>query len=210
MKKIIGFIILVTFFLIPRYSYYGVVNDKEEKITNTQEIIQQGKIEKSKMLTEQKEKSVTEKENIQNQTIVNQNKSVKNVQKIKKEIKEVLEIENEEQEIKNDENQKQEIIIETEFAEEETQKKVEENTEQKQNIEIKCASDNHGMTVGNTGKWFNTKIDAITEYETEIKKWGEKWTNFEIDNETYYSNCPSGYEIWTCPYCNKWTLNYYK
>ena len=38
---------------------------------------------------------------------------------------------------------------------------------------------------------------------------GDKWTNYEIDNETYYKNCPSGYEVFSCPYCNKWTINLY-
>ena len=54
-----------------------------------------------------------------------------------------------------------------------------------------------------------TKEQAIAEYDKEINLWGDKWVNDEIDDDTYYKNCPDGYEIWSCPYCSKWTLNYY-
>ena len=65
------------------------------------------------------------------------------------------------------------------------------------------------MKIGNSGKWFNSKDEAIMTYKAEINKWGDKWTKDEITNEDYYANCPYGYEVWTCPYCNMWTLNYY-
>lgn len=74
----------------------------------------------------------------------------------------------------------------------------------------KCTNNNnHGMGVGNSGRWFNSREEAVKMYESEIKMWGEKWTNYEIDNETYYKNCPDGYEIWSCPICGKWTINLY-
>ena len=57
--------------------------------------------------------------------------------------------------------------------------------------------------------WYNSRAEAIAIYNTEIKKWSDKWTNYEIDNDTYYKNCPSGYEIFSCPYCNKWNINIY-
>ena len=72
-----------------------------------------------------------------------------------------------------------------------------------------CSDNNHGRDVGNCGKWFKTKEDAIATYKAEIKKWGDKWSNNEISDEDYYSNCPYGYEIWDCPFCSKWTINYY-
>ena len=73
----------------------------------------------------------------------------------------------------------------------------------------KCSGNEHGMKIGNSGKWFNSKDEAIRTYKAEINKWGDKWTKDEITNEEYYANCPYGYEVWTCPYCNMWTLNYY-
>ncbi len=107
---------------------------------------------------------------------------------------------------------------------EETKKTEPKNTETKTETQInsnytevnvnvaenkKCDRNNHGMSTGNTGLWFETKDEAIATYKAEIKKWGDKWTNDEISDDEYYKNCPYGYEVWSCPYCNKWTLNYY-
>ena len=107
---------------------------------------------------------------------------------------------------------------------EETKKTEPKNTETKKKTQInsnytevnvnvaenkKCDGNNHGMSTGNTGLWFETKDEAIATYKSEIKKWGDKWTNDEISDDEYYKNCPYGYEVWSCPYCNKWTLNYY-
>ena len=65
------------------------------------------------------------------------------------------------------------------------------------------------METGNTGKWFDTKQQAVAFYEKEIKEWEEKWLKDEIDDDTYYKNCPDGYEYLSCPLCQKWTLNLY-
>ena len=107
---------------------------------------------------------------------------------------------------------------------EETKKTEPKNTETKKETPInsnytevnvnvaenkKCDGNNHGMSAGNTGLWFETKDEAIATYKSEIKKWGDKWTNDEISDDEYYKNCHYGYEVWSCPYCNKWTLNYY-
>lgn len=77
-------------------------------------------------------------------------------------------------------------------------------------VEIpKCSGNNHGVGTGNSGKWFNSESDAIKYYESIIKTWGDKWEKFEIDDETYNKNCPYGYEDWSCPYCGRWTINFY-
>ena len=73
----------------------------------------------------------------------------------------------------------------------------------------KCSGNNHGVGTGNSGKWFNSESEAISYYKSIIKNWGDKWENFEIDDETYNKNCPYGYEDWSCPYCSKWTINFY-
>lgn len=74
-----------------------------------------------------------------------------------------------------------------------------------------CIGNNHGIGVGNSGQWFNTKDEAVATYRAEIKEWEDKWTDKEnpISDDEYYNNCPCGYEVWTCMYCGKWTLNYY-
>ena len=73
----------------------------------------------------------------------------------------------------------------------------------------KCSGSNHGVGVGNSNKWFNSKQEAINYYDGIQKTWGDKWENFEIDSATYDKNCPYGYEVWTCPFCGKWTINFY-
>ena len=73
----------------------------------------------------------------------------------------------------------------------------------------KCDGSNHGVGVVNSNKWFNSKQEAINYYDGIQKTWGDKWENFEIDSATYDKNCPYGYEVWTCPFCGKWTINFY-
>lgn len=70
-------------------------------------------------------------------------------------------------------------------------------------------NNNHGMDVGNSGQWFSTKDEAITYYNSKVSYWGNLWETDQIDDATYYKNCPSGYEVWTCMYCEKWTINFY-
>lgn len=81
--------------------------------------------------------------------------------------------------------------------------------EEKQPERCTNVNNHGGIGLGNSGKWFSTKADAIAEYTSKIKYWGEKWESFEIDTETYDKNCPSGYEVWDCHFCGKWTINYY-
>lgn len=81
---------------------------------------------------------------------------------------------------------------------------------QKQPEPVRCTNNsNHGMDVGNSNKWFSTKDEAIAYYNNQISYWGKKWENFEIDDNIYYKNCPYGYEIWSCMYCSKWSINFY-
>lgn len=72
-----------------------------------------------------------------------------------------------------------------------------------------CKGNNHKIGAGNTGKWFETQEQAAAYFKTEIAKWGKKWENFEIEDDEYHKNCPYGYEVWTCPQCQKWTVNFY-
>src|SRR5699024_6731395 len=134
--------------------------------------------------------------------------------------KKVEKKENEKIEIKEDKKEKSNnvnLTANTKKENVETSKPVETKKEEKYTeVEIdiaekkECNSNNHGIGVGNSGKWFNTKDEAIATYKKEVKIWEDKWTtNNEISYDEYCTNCPYGYEIWSCPLCNKWTINYY-
>lgn len=114
---------------------------------------------------------------------------------------------------------KSEVVKETSTTKEETPTKVDipstTTVEPKQETKVvetptRCTNNNnHGMNIGNSGKWFNSKQEAVNYYDSLIKTWGDKWENFEIESDTYDKNCPYGYEVWTCPFCGKWTINFY-
>lgn len=84
-----------------------------------------------------------------------------------------------------------------------------EEVKKEENV-VRCTTDhNHSVGVGNCGKWFNSASEGIAEYNSIILDWGTKWENFEIDNDTYYAKCPSGYQYIDCMYCGKYTFDYY-
>ena len=150
-------------------------------------------------------------------------------EKKEQEIVENNAIEEEQISVENKQNistQKQEKIVEQPKVQEvpkvEEQKQVSQPKEEPKVVETKtepikesepvtpkCDGSNHGVGVGNSNKWFNSKQEAINYYNGILKIWGDKWEKFEIDSETYDKNCPYGYEIWTCPLCGKWTINFY-
>ena len=59
-------------------------------------------------------------------------------------------------------------------------------------------------------KWFNSYNEAVSYYDNLILDYSNKIHNGQITFEEYNKQCPCGYEIWSCQYCGKWTLNYYK
>ena len=222
MKKLVIIIIL----LISNFSYYGVVNDEGEKVTNIQEIMQsenviveenaaievqenvveekvekkievqptkveekqETKVEEIKVTPAKKESTITEKKETKN-TSINTEKKIEEEKK-----------KQEEKQIEKPKEETTQIEINKDIS----------TKEDKQTTVIpKCTETNHLMETGNTGKWFDTKQQAVAFYEKEIKEWEEKWLKDEIDDDTYYKNCPDGYEYWSCPLCHKWTLNLY-
>ena len=172
------------------------INDNKETIENIDVVIENKE-------TKQEEKvEVKEKKEAEQVIIPKTTKNTKTEQK--QETKE--EIDNnkqeqmveEKQEISNTqtlpETTKQEVI-----KKEETQIQEEIQTDEKYTeIEVdvaekkECNGNNHGIGVGNSGKWFNTKDEAIATYKEEIKIWGDKWTDIDnpISDEEYYKNCP--------------------
>ena len=100
---------------------------------------------------------------------------------------------------KQDEGQ----IIETEIKETKSESKT-----QKREIP-KCSDTQHGVGVGNSNKWFNSYNESVAYYDNLINDYSDKVHNGAITSEEYFKQCPYGYETWSCPYCGKWTLNFY-
>ena len=100
---------------------------------------------------------------------------------------------------KQDEGQ----IIETEIKETKSESKT-----QKREIP-KCSDTQHGVGVGNSNKWFNSYNEAVAYYDNLINDYSDKVHSGAITSEEYFKQCPYGYETWSCPYCGKWTLNFY-
>lgn len=75
--------------------------------------------------------------------------------------------------------------------------------------ETHCTNNNnHSISCGNMGKWFNTK-EEIGEYRNNISnKYCQQYENGEITWEEYMKKSPYGYECWSCGYCGKWTGNF--
>ena len=209
MRKIIVVIIVA---MISSFSYYGAVNEKGEKVvdftTNIQEenVVENESVEETQgNIIEQIENTIAQAEIIQNEEIITQN-AVNEITTPVAEKSNTSKNNNKNKTIKK--TQESQTTTQTKLIEEQKNIDIEETatnniTNQKYNINNvpKCSHSN--------SNWYNSKAEAVAVYNAEIKKWGNKWTNYEIDNDTYYKNCPSGYEVFSCPYCNKWTINLY-
>ena len=104
---------------------------------------------------------------------------------------------------------KKEIATPVVEAKTSEQPKEETKVEIKQPETPKCSDSKHGVGVGNSNKWFNSYNEAVSYYDNLILDYSNKIHNGQITFEEYNKQCPCGYEIWSCQYCGKWTLNYY-
>ena len=105
-------------------------------------------------------------------------------------------------------------------AQEETPKTMQSNSQtqtpvtqqttpkQEEPKQIQCSGNNHLIGTGNTGRWFNTRQEAINYYNSTYANWSKKCENFEIDDDTFNKNCPNRYEIYQC-ICGKWTIDFF-
>lgn len=83
---------------------------------------------------------------------------------------------------------------------------------------ITC-EDIHKNLQGNCNIWFSSQEQAVEYYyklvadkDKEIQEKIKQQTNAEERDRVYREEtlkCPYGYELITCPICNKWTLNMY-
>ncbi len=87
--------------------------------------------------------------------------------------------------------------------------KNETKEENKQQVERCTNNSNHEIAIGNSNKWFDTREEAISYYEQLIGDLGYKLEHGQMTREEYNQKCPYGYEVWSCMFCNKWTINFY-
>lgn len=218
MRKLIIIIIL----LISSFSYYGVVDEDGEKITVYDNVVDEQSI--TDQVSEDDgiiERIVKENENVetQNEIVKVEQEEIENA-KVQEQQNKTTDNTIKQQTIIKSAEQKAQVTTntskedDTSVNKEEITGNVEQNnsyTEKEVMVveKTECVGNNHKIESGNTGKWFNNKIEADDYYNTEIEKWGNLWENDEITKEEYLKNCPFGYEVWTCPQCQKWTLNFY-
>lgn len=222
MKKYIFFLIVI--FIIIALSLTIVINsvngDNKSNLILAEE--QPMKIENDhfEVIEETENKVIeenTEVEEVQNNTEVaeiidqpqiqethKEEKVISSIPKVEKttQVVQTPTVEVQPQEVKQEVKEEPKVVEEPEqeMPKQEEAKKVETP---------KCSGNSHGVGTGNSGRWFNSETEAINYYKSIIKTWGDKWEKFEIDDETYNKNCPYGYEDWSCPYCGKWTINFY-
>lgn len=214
--------------MISSLSYYGAVDENGERIISFEpNETQSSSAFQSKVVEEQQEIKQTDTQ-LEAETT--------KVEEQKEEITEQIE---KKQEVKVEEKTKTEStkvkqLSQTTKAEEKTQEK-ESAKEQKREetikkeskpqeikqasnyteIEVKvaekteCIDNKHCAVTGNSNKWFEKQSEAIAEYNAELEKWSQKCKSGEITYEELTKKSPYGYETWSCPKCNQYTLNYY-
>ena len=76
------------------------------------------------------------------------------------------------------------------------------------NCEHCTNNNNHSMSCGNMGRWFNSR-DEVDNYWDEVDiGYFQQYQNGTITFEEYHKKSPYGYECWSCSYCGKWTGNF--
>ena len=75
--------------------------------------------------------------------------------------------------------------------------------------ETHCTNNNnHSMSCGNMGKWFNSR-DEVDNYWVKVDNdYYKQYQNGIITFKEYGEKSPCGYECWSCSYCGKWTGNF--
>lgn len=230
MKKIILIIFMA---IISGCSYYGAVNENGEKVTSfenveqeqnevkQEEIPSQPNIQSQNEVKEEQQNQVVQEQNIQKIEII-ENDSIPDKTQTKSDVKNDIQKQENKVEIQNiksttntDKNQIENNKNIENTNNQQMQAISQNNINSNKDKEVKkeqkteCIGNNHKIDSGNTKKWFETEEQAESYYNAEQKKWGKKWENYEIDDNEYDEKCPYGYEVWDCPVCKKWTINFY-
>lgn len=149
-------------------------NDKQESQTINEVIDNSNYIEKGKTTEVNNAPAVvTKKENITSskKETVKEEKKTQN-KEVKEEVK---------KEESNTQPPKEETKQEQNYVEQEVDVAKKEE----------CKNNKHWIATGNCQKWFNTKNEADSYYNSIIANWGKKWENDEISYEEYLKKCPS-------------------
>ena len=185
----------------------GVSNNTQELIENQQENTENNNIQNS-----QPEADTTAQQNNQSMTqsketkAVNQNTKAVETKTTTKSTKAQEETPKTTQ--SNSQTQTQTTPVTQETKQTETQVTQQNIPKQEEPKQIQCSGNNHLIGTGNTGKWFNTRQEAVNYYNSTYANWSKKWENFEIDDDTFNKNCPNRYEIYQC-ICGKWTIDFF-
>ena len=76
------------------------------------------------------------------------------------------------------------------------------------NCEHCTNNNNHSMSCGNMGRWFNSR-DEVDNYWVQVdNNYAKQYQDGTITFEEYNKKSPYGYECWSCSYCGKWTGNF--
>lgn len=121
------------------------------------------------------EKSIDNLSNLQNQNVTNDKKeNMKGTTNTKESI-----------------NKDNKPLTNTSNKEQET-KQVEEKKETTKQPEVtRCTTNNnHSMDVGNSNKWFNSKSEAISYYNSLINELGHQLESGELSRDEYNKKCP--------------------
>lgn len=224
-KKIL--VLIITTLIVVLFANIKIIKSKtlgSSEIVSDNEIVND--IQETNDIQQNTDEIITEQSNIQENSICESDNEIKKEQQEEETVQEEIirqKVEKpkqttkltQEKKVESSSPQKEKVTIQTTTSvtnnKQETQVQEQPKTEIRvQESEIpKCNGNNHGVGTGNSGRWFNNELETVAYYKSIIKTWGDKWEEFEIDDETYHKNCPYGYEDWSCPYCGKWTINFY-
>lgn len=205
LKVMLKAILIVCIMMIPAGSYYGVVDENGERVTDIQQIIQEEKekealaektdiVEQEKIVVK-KNSEIKEETSQKEKVEVIKSEQVKSKAQVQESQKvEIAKTEEKQEKVKDATTKKateKEIVVKK-VQEEKQEEKIGEKVEEKKQAVIvdDCSTGNHGMDIGNSGQWFNTRDEAIATYKAKITDWSDKWISGSCTKEEYDTNCP--------------------
>jgi len=201
LKVILKMILIVCIMMIPVGSYYGVVDENGERVTDIQQILQEEKekeeLAEKEKIVEQEEIVVKKNDEIKVETPQEEKIEIKKTEQVesKTQVQESQKVEvtkSEEKQEKVEDTTTKNTTEKVSVAKKVQEKKQEEKVEEKKQAVVvdNCLTGNHGMDIGNSGEWFNTRDEAIATYKAKITEWSDKWISNTCTKEEYDTNCP--------------------
>ena len=200
MKKIL---MIIFMYIIASNSYYGLVNEKGEKITdfqNTENIIT------TEQTQEQKDETVVNTEEIQQEQIEQKDTTKNEIEK------NTIDDKNTKQESKQNKDKKtteKNEVIPTDNKSNNTKNQTDEKNNTSTNTNTNTNTNNNNKCEHGDEGWYNTKAEAKAVYDNEVSSLDEQWESGKISTEEYRAKKPNGCEVWDCAECHKWTVSIY-